>query len=126
MSLCTPCTKLKSVSLCTDSIIIGTAPLANTPYAIYFKSLATERLVVYYVTSSASKILTLPLTDGFPLATGMAYEMWINVQGDSIDKQLDLTIGVTIATCYTLSGVQVFNNYYDINQNYSSQTLEVA
>jgi hypothetical protein len=126
MSLCSACTKLKAISLCTDSIIIGEAPLALTPYAIYFKSLATGKIHTYYVTSSASKILTITLTDGFPLATLTAYEVWINTLGDSIESQENLIIGVTTATCYTIQALNVFNSYYDINQNYSSQTLEVA
>jgi hypothetical protein len=126
MSLCSACTKLKAISLCTDSIIVGEAPLALTPYAIYFKSLATGKIHTYYVTSNASKILTITLTDGFPLATLTAYEIWINTLGDSIESQENLIIGTTTATCYTIQALNVFNSYYDINQNYSSQTLEVA
>lgn len=126
MSLCTPCTKLKPISLCTDSIVIGQALLANTPYAVYFKSLATGKLHTYYVTSSASKIITITLTDGFPLASLTAYELWINTLGDSIESQENLLIGATTATCFTISAVNVFNSYYEINQNYSSQTLEIA
>lgn len=126
MSLCNSCTKLKAISLCTDSIVIGEAPLANAPYAIYFKNLANGKLHTYYVTSSASKILTISPPSGFALATLTAYELWINNLGDSIEDQLDLIIGATTATCYTISAVSVFNNYYDVNQNYTTQTLEVA
>lgn len=125
MSLCTPCTTLKSISLCTDSIVIGEAPLANTPYAVYFKNLATGKIHIYFVTSNASKILTISLTDGFPLASLQAYELWINEQGDSIDTQLNLIIGTTTATCYNLTATKVWNNYYDVFQNYATQTLEI-
>lgn len=126
MSLCSPCQKLKSISLCTDSIVVGKAPLALTPYAIYFKSLATGKIFTYYVTSNASKQLIITLTDGFPLATLTTYELWINTMGDSIESKEDLLIGTTTATCYTIQALVVFNAYYDINQNYSVQTLEVA
>ena len=126
MSICTPCTSLKAISLCTDSIIVGKAPLALTPYAIYFKSLATGKLHTYYVTSDALKVLTITLDDGFPLASLTSYELWINTLGDSIESQEYLTIGATIAYCYTIQAVNVFNSYYDINQNYSTQTLEIA
>lgn len=126
MSLCTPCTRLKSISLCTDSIIVGKAPNALAPYAIYFKSLATGKLHTYYVTSDVNKNLKITLDDGFPLASLTAYELWINALGDAIDDQLNLIIGATTATCYTISAVTVFNSYYDINQNYSVQTLEIA
>lgn len=125
MSLCSPCTKLKSISLCTDSIVIGLAPLANTPYAIYFKSLATGKIHTYYVTSNASRVLTIQLTDGFPLAELTNYELWINTLGDSPESQENLTIGATTDTCFTISAISVFNSYYDINQNYDSQTLEI-
>ena len=126
MSYCTSCTQLKQISLCTDSIVVGEAPLANTPYAVYFKSLSTGKVHTYYVTSSASKIITITLDDGFPLATLTGYRMWINTLGDSIESEENLIIGVTTATCYLISAINVFNSYYDINQNYSSQTLEVA
>lgn len=126
MSICTPCTSLKAISLCTDSIIVGKAPLALTPYAIYFKSLATGKLHTYYVTSDASKYLTITLDAGFPLASLTSYELWINTLGDSIESQESLIIGSTTATCYTIQAVTVYNSYYDINQNYSTQTLEVA
>ena len=126
MSLCSACTKLNAISLCTDSIIVGTAPLPLTPYAIYFKSLATGKIHTYYVTSNASSVLTITLTDGFPLATLTAYELWINTLGDSIDSQESLIIGATTATCYTIQAQNVFNSYYDINQNYSVQTLTIA
>lgn len=125
MSLCSPCTKLKSISLCTDSIVIGEAPAANAPYAVYFKNLATGKIHTYYVTSDSSKIITISPPSGFALATLTAYELWINNLGDSIEDQVNLIIGATTATCYTISAVAVFNAYYDINQNYSSQTLEV-
>ena len=126
MSLCTPCQKLKAISLCTDSIIVGKAPLALTPYAIYFKSLATGKIHTYYVTSDALKVLTITLDAGFPLATLTSYELWINTLGDSIESQENLIIGVTTATCYTIQANNVFNSYYEINQNYSTQTLEIA
>lgn len=126
MSICLPCTSLKTISLCTDSVVIGQAPLANTAYAVYFKCLANDRIATYYITSDGSGILTLVLPDGFPLASGLAYEMWVNEQGNSIDTQSDLIIGATTATCYILSCTTIFNAYYDTNQNYSSQTLEVA
>jgi len=125
MSLCSPCNKLKSISLCTDSIIIGKAPLALTPYAIYFKNLATGKIHTYYVTSDALKVLKITLDDGFPLASLQGYELWINTLGDSIESQENLLIGATTDTCFTIQAVNVFNSYYDINQNYSVQTLEV-
>lgn len=126
MSLCSACTKLKSISLCTDSIVVGKAPLALTPYAIYFKNLATGKIHTYYVTSDASRYLTITLDDGFPLATLTTYELWINTLGDSIESQEDLLIGSTTATCFNIQALNVYNSYYDVNQNYSSQTLEVA
>jgi len=126
MSLCSSCTKLKAISLCTDSIIVGKAPVALAPYAIYFKSLATGKIHTYYVTADINRLLTITLDDGFPLATLTAYELWINELGDAIDAQSNLLIGVTTATCFTIQANNVFNSYYDINQNYSVQTLEIA
>lgn len=127
MSLCAPCTKLKQISLCTDSLIIGTVSVYNfnVPYIVYFKSLATGAIYSYAVTSDSNGLLTLIFTDGFPLATGTGYELWVNQAGDSIDTQEDLTIGATTATCYTLFATPVYNIYYNLNMNFDSQTLEV-
>lgn len=128
MSICNPCTRLKQISLCTDSIIIGTVDVYhfNTAHVVYFKSLANGGIYSYNVTSDGAGSLTLTLPEGFPLASGHAYEMWVNVSGDSIDTQSNLTIGSTTATCFTISATQVFDMYYGEFTNYSSQTLEVA
>lgn len=125
MSLCAPCIKLNTISFCTDSIVIGVAPLANTPYVVYFKSLATGSVYSYNVTSGSTKIITLQLVAGLPLADGTVYEMWINAKGDSIETQKDLIIGTTTAKCYSLIGNNVFNAYYSVNENYVSQALVV-
>lgn len=125
MSICAKCTQLKTISLCTDSLIIGEVANANTPYIVYFKSLATGKISSYPITSDSNGILALIFTDGFPLASGTGYELWVNQAGDSIDTQEDLTIGTTEASCFTLSATKVFDMYYDVNVNYDSQTLEV-
>lgn len=126
MSLCSPCRKLKSISLCTDSLIIGTVSGHNQPYIVYFKSLATSKIFSYAVTSNSAGLLTLQFTDGFPLATLTGYEMWLNKAGDSIDDLENLTIGIVTDTCFNLQAVMVFNMYYEESQNYDSQTLEIA
>ncbi len=126
MSLCCNCSKLKSISLCTDSLVIGTVASFNYPYIVYFKSLATGKVFYYAVTSNTAGLLTLQFTDGFPLATLTGYEMWVNKAGDSIDDKEDLTIGTTTDTCFNLKAVMVYNMYYDENVNYESQTLEIA
>lgn len=128
MSLCNPCTTLKKISLCTDSLIIGYVSLYNfnVPYKVYFKSLSTDKIFSYSVTSDTDGLLTLFFTDGFPLATGQAYEMWINQSGDSIETQEELTIGDTTKTCYIIQANKVFDMYYDENVNFDSQTLEVS
>jgi hypothetical protein len=125
MSICAPCTQLKQISLCTDSLIIGVVSEENAAYLVYFKSLATGSLNKYSVTSDSNGVLTLQFTDSFPLASGTGYEMWVNQAGDSIESKSDLTIGTTTATCFTLSAQTVYDVYYDVFANYDSQTLEV-
>lgn len=125
MSICSPCTKLKSISLCTDSVIIGEVGTENAAYIVYFKSLATGAIYSYPVTSNSNGILTLQFVEGFPLATGQAYELWVNQSGDAIETQENLIIGATTATCYTISATMVYNMYYDEFMNFDSQTLEV-
>ncbi len=126
MSICAPCTALKTISLCTDSLVIGTVPLANTPYVVYFKNLATGAIYSYHITSDASGDITLQFIDGFPLADGLLYEMWANVSGSPIEDKVNITIGAETHTCYNLKGNNVFDAYYSVNENYSSQTLAIA
>ncbi len=127
MSICVKCTQLKQISLCTDSLIIGSVSAYNfnVSYRVYFKSLATGAVYSYPVTSNNTGLLTLTFIAGFPLSTGQAYELWVNQTGDSIDTQEDLTIGTTTALCYTLSATMVYDIFYDENVNFDSQTLEV-
>lgn len=128
MSLCNKCTALKGVSLCTDSIVIGNvgAYNMNTDYVVYFRSLATNQIYSYPVTSDAQSDLTLTFSDGFNLAVNHFYELWVNKDGDSIESQDDLVIGTTTATCYTLYTTMVHDIYNNVNVNYAVQTLEVA
>ncbi len=126
MSLCSQCRKLKSISLCTDSLIIGTVADANSPYIVYFKSLATGKIFSYAVTSNSSGLITLTFSSAFPLATQTGYEMWVNKAGDSIDDTEDLTIGAVTDTCYQLSANMVWDMYYEEYENFDSQTLEIA
>ena len=126
MSLCDPCRKLKSISLCTDSLIIGTVTGLSQPYIVYFKSLATGKIFSYAVTSNAAGLITLTFTAAFPLATLTSYEMWVNKAGDSVDDTENLTIGAVTDTCYQLSATMVWDMYYENYENYASQTLEIA
>jgi hypothetical protein len=52
MSLCSPCTRLKNVALCTDTLVIGTVAAVNTLHNIYFRSLGNDMIVKYTATSS--------------------------------------------------------------------------
>jgi hypothetical protein len=126
MSLCSQCRKLKTISLCTDSLIIGTVSGLSQPYIVYFKSLATGKIFSYAVTSNAAGLITLTFSAAFPLATLTGYDMWVNRAGDSVDDQSDLTIGSVTTTCYQLSASMIWDMYYEEYENFTSQTLEIA
>lgn len=119
MSLCSPCTRLKNVALCTDSLVIGTVGSNNTLYNIYFRSLSNDMIVKYTATSSVAGLLTLTPTDGFILAGNTLYELWVNTSNSS-QTGVNLTIGGAAATCYTL----MFDRIEDTT--YTTQTLERA
>lgn len=119
MSLCVPCTRLKEVALCTDSIVIGTVATINTPYNIYFQSLANGMIVKYTATSSAAGLITLTPTGGFVLAANHGYEVWVNKTNSSLTGE-NLTIGATTATCFNVSFVRIEDT------TFTSQTLELA
>ncbi len=118
MSICLPCTKLKEVALCTDTIVIGTVATINTLYNIYFQSLANGMIVKYTATSSAVGLLTLTPTDGFVLAANHGYEMWVNKTNSSLAGE-NLTIGSTTALCFNVSFVRIEDT------TFTTQTLEL-
>lgn len=99
MSICSQCTQLLPIDICATSIVIGTVPQANTEYNIYFKSLATDYMVSFKATSDSNSLLTLEPENGFDLAVGMSYEVYVNTttSGSCGDN---LTICTTTATCY--------------------------
>lgn len=107
MSICRPCVKTEKISLCTDSLIIGKALEASTEYIVWFKNQATDSLYGYTVTSGTDSILTLNFPEGFPLAGGTLYEMWINKPGDSHESKLELMVGVQIGYCFHVMANEV-------------------
>lgn len=123
MSVCSPCTQLKQISKCADSIIIGTVGSNNTEYHVYFKNLATGKIHRYDAISSVAGLLTI--TGTFDFSNNQSYELWVNKVVTSVMNEQNLTIGATTATCYTISFIKVYNTLYGY-QNYVSQTLEIA
>lgn len=120
MSLCAPCTRLKNVALCTESLVIGTVAAVNTLHNIYFRSLANGFFVKYRAVSDANGLLTLTPAEGFVLSSNTLYELWVNTSNAN-QTGLNLTIGGTADTCYTVMFDRI---YYTGGNNYSSQTLE--
>ena len=117
MSICSPCIRLNEISLCTDSIIIGTVAQSNTLYNIYFISLATGIKVHYQATSDVNGLLILTPDDPFVLASDHLYEVFVNTTNSpSIGE--DLTIDSTTAKCYQVSFIQVVD-YPFIEQTFS-------
>lgn len=120
MSLCAPCTRLKNVALCTESLVIGTVAAANTLHNIYFRSLASGFFVKYRAVSDANGLLTLTPADGFVLSSNTLYELWVNTS-NSTETGLDLTIDGSAAKCYTVMFDKI---YYSAGNDYTTQTLE--
>lgn len=124
MSICNPCVKLKPISLCSDSVILGKAE-PNKDYIVWFKSTANNGLYGYAATSGVDGVLTLTFTDGFPLANNTIYEMWVNEKGDSVESKKELQVGFRMGYCFLFSSVRaqsLIDGYFDQPE---TQTLEV-
>lgn len=124
MSICNPCVKLKPISLCSDSIVLGKAE-ANKNYLVWFKSEANRGLYGYAATSLSDGTITLHFPEGFPLSNNTNYEMWINEPGDSVDSKRELLIGVRVGYCFLFSAFRtqsLIDGYFDQPE---TQTLEV-
>jgi hypothetical protein len=116
MSICRPCIKTEKISLCVDSLVIGEAPEATTEYIVWFRNLATNGLFGYTATSDIDKALTLNFPEGFPLAGNTAFEMWINLPGDSVESKVELMVGVQIGYCFHVTAEDnkpMVNGYLD-------------
>jgi len=118
MSICSPCTRLNNIALCTSSIVIGTVTSNNTLYNIYFRSMANGMIIKYTATSSGAGLLTLTPTDGFFLASNHLYEIFVNKTNNNLVGE-NFTIGTTTANCFTLMLDKVNN------ETYTSQTLSI-
>jgi len=124
MSICTPCVRLKDISLCTDSIRIGVVLRPEADYEIYFRSLATDATYVYYATSDINNILMLDLPNGLNLATGHLYEVWVHQVGEPIENMEDLEISGLTSPCYSVCFRQIYNDILGSYENYSLQIFE--
>lgn len=124
MSLCTPSTLLKPISLCTDSIVVGYAQEPSTDYKLNFLNLATGAIFSYPVRSNGARLVTITLTDGMNLATGQYYQMYLSSSTNINDAQL-LTIGTTEEEYFLFSLFTAYDLYYSDFINFTSQTLEV-
>jgi len=118
MSICSPCTRLNNIALCTSSIVIGTVTSNTTLYNIYFRSMANGMIIKYTATSSGAGLLTLTPTDGFFLASNHLYEIFVNKTNNNLVGE-NFTIGTTTANCFTLMLDKVNN------ETYTSQTLSI-
>ena len=131
MSVCNPCDKLKRISLCTDSIVIGTMAEADTDYIVYFRNTATDKIVFYHGTSDADALLTITPPYGFNFPQETDFEVWVTL--DSVNSENNEEVQVEGWTaymdamyCFLVSFIQVYDGDNAENFNYTSQTLELA
>lgn len=124
MSICKPCVKLKPISLCSDSLILGKAE-PTTNYLVWFKSLANNGLYGYAATSDADGVLTLNFPEGFPLSNKTGYEMWINKAGDSVESKIELQVGYRVGYCFLVSTIRTQGLVEGYFNQPETQTLEV-
>jgi len=116
-NICLPCDKLKEISVCTETIVIGTVASFNTLYYIYFISLANGFIVRYTATSNGLGVLVLTPVNGFVLATNHLYEIFVNTN-QSVSTGENISIGAVTAKCFNVSFVEV--------KDIVSQTFEIA
>lgn len=131
MSICAPCTKLKTISKCTDEIIIGTMPEAETGYTVYFKNLATGKIVFFSNESDADNLLTIAPVYGFFLSENQAYEVWATLEGNQIEERVEIQADGWTAyddptTCFAISFIRAYKSNEQANENYDSQTFQLA
>jgi hypothetical protein len=125
MSICKPCVKTETITLCADSLIIGEVPAAATEYIVWFRNLATGSVYGYTATSDVDKKLTLNFPEGFPLAGNTLFEMWVNKPGDNFETTTDLFIDSRIANCFLIKAEDakpMVDGYLD---QPTSQTLKI-
>lgn len=133
MSVCAPCIRLKEISKCTDSIVIGIVPIAETEYQVFFKNTATGKVVRYEGTSDVDSLLTITPPYGFNFSNETDYEVWVIETGNGINDNIDFqpegyTVYMDDILCVLVSFLMVWDGDLATgeNINFTTQTFELA
>lgn len=124
MSFCDPCSKTYSISICTEEITIGAISSLNAAVKVYFKNVATGKIVVFDATSNGAGEVTI--TGDFNFAVHQDYEVWINLASEnSVEGKSTITIGYDSIDCLSVSFIQVWDQSHGYATTFSNQTLEI-
>lgn len=125
MSFCNPCTITLPISLCTESITIGSISSADTAVKVYFKNIATGKVVSFETTTTSGGTVTID--SPFNFARNQSYEVWVNLaSANSVEHKETISIGYDSQECLLVSFVQVWDTSAGYPVQFTNQTLEVA
>src|SRR3990167_11332956 len=125
MSVCSTCTKPKPIARCITNLVIGTISSINTAVKVYIANKTLDdRIVEYSVTSSATGLVTIPITPQ-RFSEDHVYEIWITLAtAANINMKQNITISGEVSDCVTLQFETIWTNTNTV-QTYTDQKLAV-
>jgi hypothetical protein len=125
MSFCDPCSKTLPISICTESITIGSISSANTAVKVYFRNVATGKIQSFEAVTTSGGTVTIE--PPFNFARNHDYEVWVNLASDnSVEGKETISIGYDSQDCLLVSFVQAWDTSAGYPVNFTEQTLEIA
>jgi hypothetical protein len=111
---CNVGTRVKDLYKCGSTLIIGTAPSANTAYLVYFKNWTTGKTFVVSTTSAAGTgVITITLPTDM-LDADHDYQVWVTLASAvNLDTKQNITISSVVYTSFAV----YFRTVYDSTQS---------
>lgn len=94
MSVCNPCTQVKNIATCTQSIVLGTITITDDTVRVYFKNISTGLIFSLDAPSDISGNVTVDTSD-IEFIENTPFEVWITEAGADPNEKQDITIGAT-------------------------------
>lgn len=124
MSVCSDCTKPKTIARCITNLIIGTISSINTAVKVYVTDKTLDRIIEYSITSSAAGLVTIPITPQ-RFSEDHSYEIHITLAtAANVNMKQNITISGEVADCVLLRFETIWDND-NLIQTFTDQTLAV-
>lgn len=107
MSLCAPCTEIKSIPKCLTTLQIGKVAAFVTAYYLFIRNVATGHVTRISFTSGAAGEINIDFSaTDFKFSDELEYEIWVSlVSSNNPEVRATITLldAVTTGTCLSVT-----------------------